>query len=697
MICQRSQFLIASLLLLASTEARAAEPFQDKVLPFLKTYCVDCHNAKKSKGDLDLTRFTSAAKLVEDFRQWEHVLTFLKKEEMPPAKAKQPSAELRAEMLAAIEKVLLTEARKFAGDPGIVPSRRLTNAEFDYTIRDITGADIRPARSFPIDPASGEGFNNTGEALTMSPSLFKKYYAAGEEVADHALLTTTGLKFAPHQVVTFADRQKYYEQAIIRFYENHAVDFEKYFTMLWLFKHRPASKKALTLESWAAAAGLSPKYARSLWNMLTGDSPDEYLIRSLRRQWMALPLPRNPAAPAASEVQSATRRLAANIHMLSRGLTPTEMRLIIPDAGNGPIEHLDRRAKTAEARDTFDTSVIGNTRFQGQFPDAANRPTLKLFIQIADPTESKNGGHVVLDGVFTTNSATTDGKKKWPLREVLSPAQRENLRFEGDTLTLAVPALLEFTIPTETFHFKDRGSLTFTADCKLVESEAGAVFVRVLDRKPSSNDEQNLARPLVDLKQAAAYAASANAFCKLFPNRFVYVDSTRGLSAGFHLIEGFFRDDLPLCRKVLSDKEKQELDRLWTELYFVTGIWEKMLRGFVFFERSERNFLKHADFDSFKEEDPDLTKDETLIRFKQVYLKRSGVKATGVELAKHPISVFFDDVRTGLRERTETLQRAEGVYLKDLLAFAEKAYRRPLTEIERRKIEKFFSDVCRDR
>ncbi|HEY2911082.1 MAG TPA: DUF1592 domain-containing protein, partial [Gemmataceae bacterium] len=126
-------------------------------------------------------------------------------------------------------------------------------------------------------------------------------------------------------------------------------------------------------------------------------------------------------------------------------------------------------------------------------------------------------------------------------------------------------------------------------------------------------------------------------------------------------------------------------------------IWEKMLRGFVFFERSERNFLKHRDFDSFKEEDPDLVKDETLLRFKEVYLKRSKVKATGADLAKHPISVFFEDVRAGLRRQAETLARCQSLYLRDLLAFAEKAYRRPLTEAERQKLERFYVAVCRDK
>ena len=131
---------------------------------------------------------------------------------------------------------------------------------------------------------------------------------------------------------------------------------------------------------------------------------------------------------------------------------------------------------------------------------------------------------------------------------------------------------------------------------------------------------------MLDPKHAVAgeFQTSGEAFCKLFPNRFFYVDETRGLSAGFHLIEGFFRDDQPLCKLGAERRARtQELDRLWDELYFVTGIWEKMLRGFVFFERSERNFLKHPDFDSFKEEDPELVKDETLARFEEVYLQRS--------------------------------------------------------------------------
>ena len=61
---------------------------------------------------------------------------------------------------------------------GIVLARRLSNAEYDYTIRDLTGVDIRPTREFPVDPANEAGFDNSAESLAMSPALVKKYLEA---------------------------------------------------------------------------------------------------------------------------------------------------------------------------------------------------------------------------------------------------------------------------------------------------------------------------------------------------------------------------------------------------------------------------------------------------------------------------------------------------------------------------------------
>ena len=84
-----------------------------------------------------------------------------------------------------------------AGDPGPVVLRRLSNAEYTYTIRDLTGVELNPAREFPTDGAAGEGFTNAGNALVMSPALLTKYFDAGREIAQHAVLLPDGFRFSP--------------------------------------------------------------------------------------------------------------------------------------------------------------------------------------------------------------------------------------------------------------------------------------------------------------------------------------------------------------------------------------------------------------------------------------------------------------------------------------------------------------------
>src|SRR5204862_7873647 len=104
-----------------------------------------------------------------------------------------------------IQAVHKFEAHSHAGDPGPVFPRRLNNTEYDYTIRDLTGIDIQPAREFPIDPANQAGFDNSSESLAMSPELVKKYLEAARLVADHLVLKPLGIAFAPHPVVTDTD------------------------------------------------------------------------------------------------------------------------------------------------------------------------------------------------------------------------------------------------------------------------------------------------------------------------------------------------------------------------------------------------------------------------------------------------------------------------------------------------------------
>jgi hypothetical protein len=102
---------------------------------------------------------------------------------MPPNDKPQPTLEERKTFIAAIESILLVEARKNAGDPGVVLPRRLSTTEYDLSIRDITGVTLRATADFPIDPAGGEGFNNTGEALGMTPNLLRSKLATSIQLS----------------------------------------------------------------------------------------------------------------------------------------------------------------------------------------------------------------------------------------------------------------------------------------------------------------------------------------------------------------------------------------------------------------------------------------------------------------------------------------------------------------------------------
>jgi hypothetical protein len=174
-----------------------ADPFQQSILPLLKESCLNCHSTKKQKGDLDLERFTSLADIKKEPMIWQEVLEQIKNGEMPPKKEPPLSAEHKTALLAWTQATLDDIALASAGDPGPVVLRRLSNMEYTYTLRDLTGIEsLDPAKEFPVDGAAGEGFTNAGAALVMSPGLLTKYLDAAKEIASHAVFTPHGMHWS---------------------------------------------------------------------------------------------------------------------------------------------------------------------------------------------------------------------------------------------------------------------------------------------------------------------------------------------------------------------------------------------------------------------------------------------------------------------------------------------------------------------
>ena len=284
----------------AASAADEAAIFDTQIRPLIKTYCLKCHSTEEQEGDLDLEVFTSLAEVKRHPKIWQNVAEQLANNEMPPKKKPQPSPEEKARLSGWVDSTLEAMALARAGDPGPVVLRRLSNAEYTYTLRDLTGVEaLDPAREFPVDGAAGEGFTNTGAALVMSPSLLTKYLDAAKDIAGHAVLLPDGIRFSP--ATTRRDWTQETLAQIRAFYggftgvggvetvtqQGIALDKNKGGS-LPLDKYLAASLEvrdgAKSAEAVARERGLSAKYLGSLVKFLSAKEPSP-LLDGLRERW----------------------------------------------------------------------------------------------------------------------------------------------------------------------------------------------------------------------------------------------------------------------------------------------------------------------------------------------------------------------------------------------------------------------------
>jgi hypothetical protein len=527
--------------------------FEELVRPFVKNYCLACHGADKPKGKLNLSLYSKASDVIKHTRAWDAVRERLESEEMPPEDApRQPGAHERGAVVAWIDRLREREARRNAGDPGPVPARRLSNAELDYTIRDLTGVDIRPGREFPVDAANEAGFDNSSESLVMSPALLGKYLEAARRVADHLVLKPHGFDFAPHPVVTDTDRDKYCVARIIDFYRRHQVDYADYFLAAWRFQNRAAlGRPDARLLDLAAEAGLSARYLTSVWAVLAQPAPEPGPLSEVVALWRKLPAD----ARAADEARRGCVQMRDLVIRLRKAFEPD----------------------------------VGKVQAAGISP--GSQPLIL-----------------------------------WRNRRLASMRMR------------------------------------YTGEGK---------------------------RP--DLKE----------FCRIFPDGFFVSDrppyfepkagpSGRLLTAGFHLMQGYFRDDAPLYELVLDDTGRRALDGLWQELDFVTLAPMRQYKDFIFFERAEPpRYMFGAEFDFARSEDKDAISEAKIRRLSAAYLakaRRIGAK----EEALRAIEAYFTDISAKIRGVERARLAAEPSHLEALKAFAARAYRRPLAPSEQEELLAFY-------
>ncbi len=193
-------------------------------------------------------------------------------------------------------------------------------------------------------------------------------------------------------------------------------------------------------------------------------------------------------------------------------------------------------------------------------------------------------------------------------------------------------------------------------------------------------------------------------FCHAFPDQYCVVQrgpyfdplepkQQRLLTAGFHLMHGYYRDDGPLTELVLGDTEQRRLGKLWDELDFVTESPLRQYRDFVFFERAEPpRFMFDAEFDFARSEDKDVTTIANVNKLRDLYLAKALRQGAGDD-ELGAITEYFHAMTTRFQWLDEQRELAETRHLQSLQDFAERAYRRPLDSQERTDLARFYEQL----
>ncbi len=181
-------FPLPTLLLLASllTPAQAAPTSYAKdVQPLLQKYCWDCHGDGAKKGDLNLDPFKDDPSIFRAHKEWASVQFNVENWMMPPPKKTQPTPAERDLITQYIDRVL-NPYDPAVPDPGRVTIRRLNRVEYNNTMRDMLGVDVKPSNDFPEDD-TGYGFDTIGDVLSIPPILMERYLSAADKVLEAAI------------------------------------------------------------------------------------------------------------------------------------------------------------------------------------------------------------------------------------------------------------------------------------------------------------------------------------------------------------------------------------------------------------------------------------------------------------------------------------------------------------------------------
>jgi hypothetical protein len=680
---------------------RAAAPTPP---PTFQKYCFECHGTTKPEAGLSIAKLVGQLSIGTDADHWDKVAEMLDAGMMPPLDAEDhPTDDERAAMVAWIRSSLRAYEQEHAGEPGPVTVRRLTSAEYGYAIRDLTGVDIKAGIDTSSDSVGGEGFANFGDVQFVHDESIERYLEAAKVVADHAVIGSGPLGFYTDPGPTGLELS-----ALSRINELYAARgfrvvsgeggrpfgldrYAKAFYIAWHYKHRVAlGDRSATIARLAAREGITARFAEHIWSVLNKPNTT-YPTRETVDRWTNLPPPSSDreasigaARAGAVEIQAALTTWPS--WFFARG------DLAAGGAGDeSPLAFNDETLHAAPAHEFAYPVGVRSGRGRGGASSPGRQAVHLIFTDVAPGASARpvviwRDARVVLREPASGRGAGGRGAagailSTRPLRSVL-PAE-------------TVAALGFGTSPDGAQigpnDFATTGSVSFAVDVPdgshILELQVGAqlgsdrnAVVRVmLSDRPEGSSRDARQRALIADPQSPGYrtfrASIAEYVALLPPNSHgeanpadkdpvpAPFDNTYNSPEhdAFVLKVKYQRTDQFFTENVVDGDERRRLNEAWTDLF---GSWP-------YHDAYLGMLLDHYGVELPSRRIADLTSMQ--------------VAALPPEVRPHVSSLraHYDAVRNAMAQ-------AESGHLSDALAFASRAWRRPLTSTEKSGLRAFY-------
>jgi len=162
--------------------------YEKTIRPIIQTYCFECHNVDKQKGDMRLDTLHWDMRNQRHAERWHEALNVINLGEMPPKKKKQLETNERRILVnwltENLEKASLARQKD---NKGVM--RRLTKRQYTNSLNELLDISVNFGDVLPDDGKSKMGFTNNGNILQTSSLHLDYYQKIAREALDKAIVS----------------------------------------------------------------------------------------------------------------------------------------------------------------------------------------------------------------------------------------------------------------------------------------------------------------------------------------------------------------------------------------------------------------------------------------------------------------------------------------------------------------------------